>query len=71
MTKSVIDVGPDTLLAEVVNLFVRHRIRRLPVVQDGRLVGIIARRDVLRYLVDNSDVLDALCQAGRFMAAWN
>jgi CBS domain-containing protein len=53
MTRQVISVGPETLLAEVATLFVLHRIRRLPVVENGRMVGIIARRDVLRYLVEH------------------
>src|SRR2546425_446553 len=51
MTKAPITVAPFALLSEVVNLFVLHRIRRLPVVENKRLVGIIARRDVLRCLI--------------------
>jgi CBS domain-containing protein len=53
MTKSPITVAPGTPLAEVVTLFVLHRIRRMPVVDEGRLVGIIARRDVLRCMIEN------------------
>ena len=60
MTQRVICVSPETELAEVATLFVVHRIRRLPVVQDGRIVGIIARRDVLRYLVENTPAIEAL-----------
>ena len=57
MTKDVISVRPDTPLGEVVTLFVVHRIRRLPVVQNGRMLGIISRRDVLRYLVQQDATL--------------
>lgn len=39
-------VSPDTPLREVVALMNRHGSRQLPVVQDGRLVGIITDRDV-------------------------
>ena len=60
MTKSPITVGPSTWLPEVATLFVIHRIRRLPVVEDGRMLGIIARRDVLRYLAENRGSLDSL-----------
>jgi CBS domain-containing protein len=60
MTTKVISVGPDTPLAEVVTLFVLHRIRRLPVVENGRLVGIISRRDVLRHMAGQSAKLDAV-----------
>ena len=63
MTKSPITVAPFALLTEVVNLFIVHRIRRLPVVEDNRLVGIISRRDVLRCLIENSALDDAAVRA--------
>jgi CBS domain-containing protein len=53
MTKAPIAVPPSASLAEVVTLFVLHRIRRMPVVDNGQLVGIIARRDVLRCMAEN------------------
>ena len=48
MTKSVIWVEEDTPINEVADLFILHRIRRLPVTRDGRLIGLISRRDLLR-----------------------
>ena len=69
MTQEVISLDPDAPLQEVVTLFCAHRIRRLPVVEDGRLVGIVCRRDVLRYLVENGGALETLWRAGRFEAA--
>ena len=42
MTKDVVAVSQMRRLAEVVTLFVVHRIRRLPVVQNGRMLGIIS-----------------------------
>jgi CBS domain-containing protein len=53
MTRNVITVDPEALLASVANMFVLHRIRRLPVVQDGRLIGVIARRDLLQYIIES------------------
>jgi CBS domain-containing protein len=57
MTKDVLTVAEDTLLSDVTNILVLHRIRRVPVLRDGRLVGIITRRDLLRYALEASDTL--------------
>src|SRR5215471_18463161 len=43
-------VTPDTPLDEIVRLMERHRIKRLPVVQDGKLVGIVSRANLLHAL---------------------
>jgi acetoin utilization protein AcuB len=48
MTADVVTVGPDTRAAEALELMTRFRIRRLPVVHDGILVGIVARGDLLQ-----------------------
>ena len=47
MTRDVICVNEDALLSEVVTLMRKHRVRRLPVVRDGRLVGIVSRADLV------------------------
>jgi CBS domain-containing protein len=50
MSTSVVTVNPNDNLIDVATLLTESKYRRFPVVQDGRLVGIIARRDVLRAL---------------------
>jgi CBS domain-containing protein len=50
MTRDVVTVSEDTPLSEVAGLLERHRVKRLPVVRDGRLVGIVSRADLLRAL---------------------
>ncbi len=47
MTRSPVTVGLDTTLGEVRALFERVRTHHVPVVEDGRLFGVIAERDVL------------------------
>jgi signal-transduction protein with cAMP-binding, CBS, and nucleotidyltransferase domain len=47
MTSDVISVAEDTPLTEVVRLMERHRIKRVPVLRDGALIGIVARADLL------------------------
>lgn len=50
MTSDVVSVDEDTPLAEIVRLMERHRIKRVPVLRDGALVGIVSRADLLRAL---------------------
>lgn len=54
MTSEVITVDADDPISRVADLCIVHRVRRLPVMRDGRLVGLIARRDVLQALYQNS-----------------
>lgn len=50
MSGEVVSVSPEATLAEVVALMDTHQVKRLPVLQAGRLVGIISRADLLRAL---------------------
>lgn len=50
MTRSVVSVMPSTPLAEVVALMEAREVKRLPVMQGARLVGIVSRADLLRAL---------------------
>ena len=42
----LVTVEPDADLDEALKLMARYRVRRLPVVEDGRLVGVVAQADV-------------------------
>jgi acetoin utilization protein AcuB len=48
MTKLVITVAPDMLLDQAANLLVTHKVGGLPVMEGGKLVGIITSIDMLR-----------------------
>lgn len=50
MTTPVISVTPQSDLADVVALMESRRVKRVPVLQDGRLVGILTRSDLMRAL---------------------
>jgi CBS domain-containing protein len=41
-----VTVEPDKDLAEALHLMAQHRVRRLPVVDDGKLVGVLSQADV-------------------------
>jgi CBS domain-containing protein len=48
MTPEVVSVAEDTPLSEVVRLMERYRIKRLPVLRDAKLVGLVSRADLVR-----------------------
>ena len=50
MTRAVVWIGPDLPIESAAELLDRHRIRRLPVIEHGRLVGIVSRADLIKAL---------------------
>ena len=50
MAKPVITVSEDTDTGEIARLLQAHRIKRVPVVRNGRLVGVVSRENLLRLL---------------------
>ena len=51
MSRTVHSFGPDSLFEEIVNCFAAKQIRRVPILEDGNVVGIISRREVLREML--------------------
>jgi CBS domain-containing protein len=45
-SENPVTVEPDQPLDEALRLMAQHKVRRLPVVEDGRLVGVLAQADV-------------------------
>ncbi len=68
MTRDVIQVAPDDELTEVVEIMTENRIRHLPVVERGRVAGIVTIGDVLnafrRVAEDENAHLRQYIQAG-------
>jgi len=50
MTRHVVTANEDATLGQIVDLFDRFHINRVPIVRDGRVVGLIGRGDILRLL---------------------
>jgi CBS-domain-containing membrane protein len=50
MTTPVISVGPATMVSEIAKTLERHRIKRVPVVHDNKLLGIVSRSNLLQAL---------------------
>jgi CBS domain-containing protein len=55
MTQPAICVGRDTPLTDLVRLMERNRVKRLLVVEEGRLAGLVTRADLLRAMVAHED----------------
>jgi acetoin utilization protein AcuB len=52
MTRDVITVGPDTDLVDVARTMLARKIGGLPVVDEGRLVGIVTESDIFKRFVE-------------------
>lgn len=50
MTDDVISAGEETPVGEIANLLEKHRIKRVPILRDGRLVGIVSRSNLIQAL---------------------
>jgi CBS domain-containing protein len=53
MSENLITVSPDTSVQEAAQLMAKHQIRRLPVVENGKLVGMVSLGDLA--INENSD----------------
>lgn len=52
MTTDLFTVGPNDPINKVADLCLIHRVRRVPVAENGQLLGLISRRDVLKALYE-------------------
>jgi len=50
MTSGAISVSEDTPLSEIATLFERKRIKRVPVIKDGKLVGVVSQSNLIQAL---------------------
>jgi CBS domain-containing protein len=52
MTRDVITIEESATLGDIARLLDKHHIKRVPVLRDGRLVGVVSRRNLLRGLAN-------------------
>jgi CBS domain-containing protein len=57
MTKDMVTVNPEASLEECMAMMTKYRIRHLPVMERGRLVGMISMRDVVDAIIASKDSL--------------
>ncbi|MBX9776507.1 MAG: CBS domain-containing protein [Xanthobacteraceae bacterium] len=74
MTRDVVTVGPDTPLGEIAELLEKHLIKRVPIVENGKVVGMVSRANILQAFaslpsrIDSTTSLDDLKVRERVVA---
>ncbi|MBN9040926.1 MAG: histidine kinase [Rhizobiales bacterium 62-47] len=58
MVRNVITATPDTPLDEVARLLEQHGIKRVPIVRDGQLVGIVSRANLVQAVASSGSKLE-------------
>jgi CBS domain-containing protein len=53
MTKKVVTACPDDLVEDIAPMMVQKKINRIPIVEKGKVVGIVTRGDIMRGLFKN------------------
>jgi len=59
MTRDPVAVGPETTVEEIATLMVDRNFHTIPVLEKGKLVGIVGKEDVLRSLMQGTDAKQA------------
>ena len=52
MTEDVVSFDVKDDLIEICECLIQNDFRRVPIVADGRLVGIISRKDIIKYILE-------------------
>ncbi len=61
MSKPLITTSPETDLRDAVSLMNERRIKKLPVVEDSRIIGLLSITDIVRSLAYFEHVVSSLC----------
>jgi CBS domain-containing protein len=54
MTRDVITAEPDTPIGDIANLLEKHHIKRVPIIKNGQLVGILSRANLVQVLASST-----------------
>ena len=63
MTRTVVTAEPDTSLGEIAALLEKNLIKRVPIIKDGKIVGIVSRANLLCAFASLPDKVDAAVDA--------
>jgi CBS domain-containing protein len=68
MSSPLISVGPEATISSAANVMYKNGIRRLPVIEEGRLLGIVTSTDLARTMQREGEKDEVLLAMGRFKA---
>jgi CBS domain-containing protein len=60
MTAPAISASETTPVSEIADMFQRHHIKRVPIVRDNKVVGIVSRADLIRALSQMPEAMESL-----------
>ena len=60
MSRNVVTASPDTPLGDIAALLERNRIKRVPIVEGGKIVGIVSRANIMQALASATKKLPSL-----------
>ncbi len=63
MTRDLVTVGRNTAVTEAMELVTRHRVRHLPVIEGGELVGLVSIGDLVKARIDEAEFEAAALKA--------
>lgn len=52
MTRNVVSFSEDTNALTICEFFINNPIRRVPIIKDGKLIGVISRRDIIHLILE-------------------
>ena len=64
MSSPLLTIGPDTDVLQAAHTMARHHVRRLPILKDATLIGIVSERDILEVSPDLIEVTRTLGPPG-------
>jgi len=57
MSRNVVSFPEDASATTVCEFFIKNPIRRVPIVKDGKLIGIVSRRDIIHLILEGRNKL--------------
>jgi CBS domain-containing protein len=57
MTKEIVYISPNRTIEECMTIMTKRHFRHLPVVENGKLAGIVSIGDVVKFIIEDQDFL--------------
>lgn len=65
MSTPLITIGSDKMVRDAAHMMIRNRVRRLPVVEDNKVIGIVTVRDILTVSTEINELMNDLIEVNR------